>query len=86
MEGKGEGGDHSKSLKEHCKIVCPSCKCDYRGKEIVLQSHLAHFKSKHGGFISNQVSGQNCFEEFIPGLVEIGEEEREERTVYSPAA
>ena len=78
---------HCKSMKEHCKIVCPSCKWDYRGKEIVLQSHLAHLKAKHGGFTPSQVSGQNCFDEYIPGLVEIGAEERERRELASqPAA
>ncbi len=77
---------HCKGIKEHCTIVCLACKWDYRGKEIILQSHLVHLKVKHGGFTPSQVSGQNSFEEFIPGLVEIGAEEKDRRKMVSQSA
>ena len=52
----------------------------------MLQSHLAHLKTKHGGFTPSQVSGQNCFKEYIPGLIEIGVEEKERRELASQSA
>ena len=74
---------HCRSLKEHCKIECPSCKWELQREG---NRSPEPFKTKHGGFTPSQVSGQNSFEEFIPGLVEIGVEERDMREMASQSA
>ncbi len=74
------------TLREHCKIMCPACKWTYRGREILLQSHLGHLKTKHGGFTPSKVDGQNPYMEYIPVLVEIGVEEKRRQSVTVTAA
>ncbi len=49
------------TLREHCKIMCSACKWTYRDREIILQSHLGHLKTKHGGFTPSKVDGQNPY-------------------------
>ena len=57
-------------------MKCRSYGYDYRGKSVTVNAHISHLKVKHN-FVTTSVSTENDGEEYLPQLIQIGEEQKQ---------